>query len=121
MAFPARFGTAVMGRVTISNTIATGSEVGYKAVAGSAPVEMYITNSVASYNQIGVSSNGCVTCPGSPHSATVYIAYSTVTGNSDFGLYSWVYGTIYTFRNNMVGGNGTDVQGNVVPKPVTRR
>jgi hypothetical protein len=115
------FATAGIARVTISNTIATRSKVGYLAVAGTGPVEMYITNSVASNNQSGVESNGCVVgCPGGPHSTTVYIAYSTVTGNSDFGLYtSQIDGTIYTFRNNMVGGNGTDVQGNVVPKPVT--
>jgi hypothetical protein len=83
--------------VSISNSVASNNNMdGISAVGGSSALTATIDNDQMSNNQYGLNVS----------TGTVLLGRSTITRNSQYGIAN--YGTVDTFQNNQVYGNGNN-------------
>ena len=97
--------------VAIANSITSDAYSGiFSGNYGSGTMKVSIDNVTASGNQRGIEADG---------TAKVFLGRSTIMGNTEFGTYnSTSPNTFYTFQNNQVYLNATDV-GGTAPTPVS--
>jgi hypothetical protein len=102
-----QFGIAVNGtstsatEVTISNSVASNNSfTGIAgAASGTALITLSIDNVTANYNDFGISV-GFV---------TVFLGRSVIMGNFSTGIDNGTPNTFFTYKDNRINGNGTDI------------
>jgi hypothetical protein len=93
--------------VTVSNSVATNnSTTGVVANNPSGPTLLVsVDNVIASGNNVGVDAESA---------ATVLLGRSVITGNSDTGVLNRTSpNTLYTYKDNRINLNGTDISGSL--------
>ncbi len=87
--------------VAMSDSIATSAQNGVLLKSAAAPLSASIDRSTFSNNLIGVYAGG---------TATVLLGRSVITSNSQDGVVNNTYpNTLYTYGDNRINGNGTDI------------
>ena len=89
-------------KIAMSNSTASNNaDIGIDAFpAGSAALTLSIDNSSISGNAIGISSG----------IATILLGRSAITSNTAVGVNDSTPGTFFTYGDNRINGNGTDVE-----------
>jgi hypothetical protein len=96
------FATSGSTVVTISDSIASNNGDGIVAVVGGATLKLSIDNVTMSGNSTGIAASGV---------ANVLLGRSVITGNGTGVLNSTSPNTVYTYKDNRINLNGTDISG----------
>jgi hypothetical protein len=87
------------GKVTIEDSVISGNTA--SGIESSTGAEIFVDNSVLSYNQFGVRTSG----------GTLWLSRSTIHGSTGGSAVSNIGGTLNTFGDNRMAGNGVNNTG----------